>query len=214
MDVPPMSDALATVTVAFIGTVVAAVSWLGKSAISGLVWYYGRRARELELVVALSAEINTAIDALAEYAEKDSAAIIIEGLSRDPDYRIFIPLDRDYFIFERVKADISSLPEAAILPVVRFYDEIGGFDVLVSEFQAPRFEAFPADRRKIYVAYIPETADSVVTAGRDALATLDLERAALRARQRTAAIAIGGLMFLIVVGILAALGLATFIYVY
>jgi len=213
VNVPAVSDATATIAVAFLGTVVAAVSWLGKSAISALVWYYGRRARELELIGALSAEISTAIDALADYAGADSAAAIVRGLD-DPDYKIFIPLDRDYFIFERVKADISSLPEGAILPVVRFYDEIGGFDVLVGEFQAPRFEAFPPDRRKIYVGYMPATAASVVSAGEFALSALTAERSRLKLRQRKAAVAIAVLAGLIVFGIMAATGLAVLVYVY
>ncbi len=214
MDLPPINDGLATVTVAFIGAMVAALSWLGKSAVSGLVWYHGRRVREVELVAALVAKISTAVEALADYTGEDSARHIVEGLAGDPAYRIFIPLDRDYFVFDRVKADISLLPEAVILPVVRFYDEIGAFDVLVAEFQGARFEAFPVSRRQAYVTYMPATARSAAAAGRAALADLDTERRRLDERLALTRALIVGLVLFIALAVVAALVLAALIYLY
>ena len=168
----------------------AALSWLGNSAVAALLWYYNRRTKEIELVVALGAEINTAVENLSDYARPESASKIVEGLQEDPDYKIFVPLDRDYFIFDRVKADISLLPEAVILPVVRFYDEVGGFDVLVTEFQAARFETLPAERRKVYVELMPPAAASVVAAGNSAIAMLGTERDNIRKRRIWAGAAI------------------------
>jgi hypothetical protein len=214
MDIPPISDGLATVTVAFMAAMAAALSWLGKSAVSALIWYYNRRTKEIELVVALGAEISTAVETLAGYTDTESAAKIVEGLQTDPGYKIFIPLDRDYFIFDRVKADISLLPEAVILPVVRFYDEIGGFDVLVAEFQAARFESFPPERRKVYVEYMPAAATSVVAAGRAAISALRGERRDVQRRRTRAAVATAVLVAFIALAIGGALILAGAIYAY
>jgi hypothetical protein len=214
MDMPPISDGLATVTVAFMAALAAALSWLGNSAVAALLWYYNRRTKEIELVVALGAEINTAVETLSDYARPESASKIVEGLQEDPDYKIFVPLDRDYFIFDRVKADISLLPEAVILPVVRFYDEVGGFDVLVTEFQAARFETLPAERRKVYVELMPPAAASVVAAGNSAIAMLGTERDNIRKRRIWAGAAIAALVLLIALAIGGALVLAALIYVY
>jgi hypothetical protein len=214
VDMPPISDGLATVTVAFMAAMAAALSWLGNSAVAALLWYYNRRTKEIELVVALGAEINTSVETLTDYAKPESTRKIVEGLQADPGYKIFIPLDREYFIFERVKADISLLPEDVILPVVRFYDEIGGFDILVTEFQAERFEAFPVERRARYVQLMQPAAASVVAAGEAAIALLEAERDNIHKRRIQASAAIAALVLLIALAIVGALVLAAVIYVY
>jgi hypothetical protein len=214
VDMPPISDGLATVTVAFMAALAAAMSWLGNSAVAALLWYYNRRTKEIELVVALGAEINTSVEALTDYAKPESARKIVEGLQADPGYKIFVPLDREYFIFERVKADISLLPEEVILPVVRFYDEIGGFDILVAEFQAERFEGFPVERRQRYVQLMQPAAESVVLAGEAAIGLLGAERDNIHKRRIWASAAIAALVLVIALTIVGALVLAAAIYVY
>ncbi len=61
-----LTDGTATVTVAFVGAVVAALSWLGKSAISAVVWYHGRRTREMEMIVADGRKANGVLSAELE----------------------------------------------------------------------------------------------------------------------------------------------------
>ena len=85
-------------------------------------------------------------------------------MAASPDYRFFAPLDRDYFIFDLVKPDISLLPEASIREVVRFYDEMGAFDALLASFQDSRFESFPAERRMTYIGSMTRAAADVVAA--------------------------------------------------
>ncbi len=132
------TNGTATVTVAFVGAVVAALSWLGKSAISAVVWYHGRRTREMEMIVALVAEIETAVGSLELYSTRKTADDIA-GRTTD--------LHRTGIHLRPVSRHRSA--GRTILEVVRFYDGIGAFDTLVASFQEPRFESFPADRRML-----------------------------------------------------------------
>lgn len=161
-----ISEAQSIILAAVFAALVAAVSWLGKSAVAGLVWFYGRQTREIEMTVALRAEIETCTKSLGAFAKEETAASIKTQMTTSPDYRIFAPLDRDYFIFERVKPDISLLPEMSIREVVKFYDGMGAFDTLLASFQESRFESFPVARRMAYV-------DSMVKAAADVLADGD-----------------------------------------
>lgn len=206
------TNGTATVTVAFVGAVVAALSWLGKSAISAVVWYHGRRTREMEMIVALVAEIETAVGSLEIYAARKTADDINAEIAARPDYKIFIPLDREYFVFDRVKVDLTLLPERTILEVVRFYDGIGAFDTLVASFQEPRFESFPTDRRMAYVGYMVDAAASIVADGRKAKGILGAELERVRHRRRLAGIALIVLLSVALAGIVAAVWAATSVF--
>lgn len=207
-----LTDGTATVMVAFLGAVVAVLSWLGKSALSAIVWYLGRRTREMEMIVALAAEIETAVGSLEVYSTRKTADDINAQIAARPDYRIFIPLDREYFIFDRVKADITLLPERTILEVVRFYDGIGAFDTLVASFQEARFESFPADRRMAYVGYMVEAADAIMRDGRKAKDALGAELSRVRMRRRMAGAALAVMLLIALAGIVAAVSAAITVF--
>ena len=106
-----ISEAQSIVLAAMFAALVGAASWLGKSAVDGLVWFYRRMTREIEMTVALRAEIETGVKSLEVFAKEETAASIKAQMAASPDYRFFVPLDHDYFIFDLVKPDISLLPE-------------------------------------------------------------------------------------------------------
>lgn len=155
---------------------VGALSWLGKSVVAALLWSYGRRTREIEMLIALGAEIETAVASLADYATPQVAERFREEIARDPAYRIFAPLDRSYFIFDTIQPNISQLPEAPIRHVVRFYDGIGGFDTLLAAFQEERFERLGADRRIAYFEHMVAAATSIRNDGHEAMNALAASR--------------------------------------
>lgn len=160
-----ISEAQSIVLAAMFAALVGAASWLGKSAVDGLVWFYRRMTREIEMTVALRAEIETGVKSLEVFAKEETTASIKAQMAASPDYRFFAPLDRDYFIFDLVKPDISLLPEASIREVVRFYDGMGAFDALLASFQDSRFESFPAERRMTYIGSMTRAAADVVADG-------------------------------------------------
>lgn len=164
---------------ALLTVLVGGVSWLAKTIVSAVLWYHAKLTREIEMVVALRAEIETADGSLGPYATDEASQHFRAGLAKSPDFKIFAPLDRDYFIFDTIKPNISQLPEGPIREVVKFYDGIGGFDGLLASFQEPRFESFPPDRRATYVDHMVAAAKGIRSDAKAAMSALTSARHAL-----------------------------------
>lgn len=214
MALPAIGDGAGTVIAAVVAANVAVLGWLGQAVVAGLVWDYRRRTRELELVIALRAEIEACLPLLDLYADSRTVGAIEKELLDRPNYRIFIPLDREYFVFERVKDDLSLLPEATISPIVKFYDAIGSFDTLIASFQEGRFEAFPVDRKTSYVRHMRTVSMDIAGDARVALAAIDHEKPRIGKRLKwiavvavTSIVWIGATMTAAVIGGLRYLGL-------
>ncbi|MFI0843819.1 hypothetical protein [Mesorhizobium sp. IMUNJ 23232] len=168
---------------AVFAALVGALSWLAKSAVAGMVWFYNRLTREIEMTVALRAEIETCVKSLETFAKEETASSIKAQMAASQDYRIFVPLDRDYFIFDLIKPDISLLPEASIREVVKFYDGMGAFDTLLASFQDVRFESFPVERRMGYIDSMIGAAANVLSDGAAATEVLANARRRLLAKR-------------------------------
>ena len=178
-----ITDAQSVVLATTLATIVGALSWLGKTIVSAVLWFYGRLSREAEMLVAIKAEIETGISSLAVYADPDVRARLRAELEGRPNYKIFAPLYRDYFIFDNVKPDITKLPEATIKTIVKFYDGIGGFDALLASMQEQRFESFPAKQRLTSIDFMSAAAAAIVTDGDQAVQEIDAERKRLKVKR-------------------------------
>jgi hypothetical protein len=204
MAVATIGDGTGTVLAAIVAANVAVLGWLGKTIVAGLVWDIGRRTRELELIVALRSEIEACIPMLELYASRSTADDINREIAARPNYRIFIPVDREYFVFDTVRSDLSRLPETTINPIVKFYDAIGSLDTLLAAFQESRFESFPAYRKIAYVNYMSSVAGSIASDARTAMSAIDEAKPLIRRWFRILAGLIAAIVAVVVSTILAA----------
>jgi hypothetical protein len=172
------SDPKALVVSAFLAILVGAAGWVGKLAVEGFLWSYRRRSREIEIMAALLAEIGSNVDAYKVFARPETARRLAEQVRSIPNYKIYIPLYKDLFVFDQVRSEITVLPEGVIDAIVGFYSEGGALDALSLSVQESRFEAFPADRRAHYVEYLRQQAAIVV--GKAESAMTELRRQSLR----------------------------------
>jgi hypothetical protein len=173
------SDPKALVVSALLAVVVGAIGWAAKLAVEGFLWSYRRRSREIEIAKALLAEVGSNTAAYQVFADRETARKLSAEILAEPDYKIYIPLYKDLFVFDQIKSEITILPESVIGGIVGFYSESGALDALCVSMQEERFESLPATRRARYVEHLRAQAEIVVSKASEAMQELQLQTAAM-----------------------------------
>ena len=166
-------------------------AWIGPviiaSAIAAMVtvlgWVVaGRRDRQAEdrrrvekqddICTALLAEIVHYVDGL-EYFDLDALwEAIVAEMEEDVTYLPFIPSERNDVIFHAIVANIHILPEAVIMPVARYYNQLFAVDAIIADLRSNDMKSEAQDKRiSIYTDYISLKKQSVAD-GLSAIAAL------------------------------------------
>lgn len=158
-----------------VAAVVGSASWLGKSAVSGFLWYFNRRSREIERMVALHAEITANLVFQKNLADPRTVENMRKAIEADAHHRFFIPLYKEDVVFDRLKIDITDLPEEPIDEVIDYYNRSNGLDVVMERMESERYETLSAARRIRIIESLSDLAVDTVASGNAALAVLELQ---------------------------------------
>ncbi len=161
------------VVAALIATTVAAIGWLGKSLIGGMLYYLSVWGAELERLIALRAEVSGNVKAQKAYADDQLVARLRHRYEKEPDYRHFIPLVRENAAFDQIRKDITRLPEQPLQAVIDYYKASAQFDTLLAAFESERYEALGTDRKVEIFAQAVAAAKIVVSEGNVTLNALN-----------------------------------------
>lgn len=172
---PAIESGVAPILVGSIAALVGAASWLGRSAVAGFLWYFGKRSREIERMIALQAEIKTNLPFQASIANDEFVRNVHHRLDKDQSYRFFVPVYREDIVFDTIKKDITDLPAGPIDDVVDYYNQSNGLDVILTRLEEPRFESFDVERRKSIVTALSNAAEGVIKSGNKAISTLEAQ---------------------------------------
>lgn len=82
-----------------------------------------------------------------------------------------VPKEND--VFDHMKSEIGDLPDAAIGPVIRYYQADEYVVEMIRAFNAETFEAKPLDRRILVIDGYFELGDAALEAAFEALRVLD-----------------------------------------
>jgi len=170
---PVIQPGTATVITGSLAAAIAAFSWLGRSIVEGLLWYYGKRSREIERMIALRGEIKANLIYQNELQDPVRTETLIERLKSSTDYKFFVPIYREDIVFDVVKADITTLPPGPINEIVDYYNKSNGLDVIMSRLEERRFEKLETSRKVGVLIAIRDTAKDVCSAGELAIAKLE-----------------------------------------
>jgi hypothetical protein len=152
---------------------VASFSWLGRSIVAGLLWYHGKRSREIERMTALRGEIKANLIYQEKLSDHSRTDALIARVEFTPDFKFFVPIYRDDVVFDVVKIDITTLPPDPINEVVDYYNKSNGLDVIMARLEEPRFDGLEISRKVNVLRAVRDTAEDVFLAGRLAIAKLD-----------------------------------------
>ena len=142
---------------ALVGAGVASVGWLMAGLRERGRERRHRRIRQEDLQVALRAEIQHYVDILGNPAFDLNEAwrAMVEVMEEDPDYVPLIPTERNDTVFQAMIADIHVLPEPAIQPVVRYYNQVFAVEAMIADLRADTFrDSTQGQRIKMYTDYI------------------------------------------------------------
>lgn len=178
-------------------------AWIGPviiaSAIAAMVtvlgWVVaGRRDRQAEdrqrvekqddICTALLAEIVHYVDGL-EYFDLDALwETVVAEMEEDVTYLPFIPSERNDVIFHAIVANIHILPEAVIMPVARYYNQLFAVDAIIADLRSNDMKSEAQDKRiSIYTDYISLKKQSVA----DGLSAISALQAHLSAQSPSVA---------------------------
>lgn len=169
---PELSPGTGVVVAGAIAAAVGSLSWLGKSAVSGFLWYYGKRSKEIERMIALHAEISANLSFQRRIGAPAALDSMREALRANPRHKFFIPLYREDIVFDRLKTDITDLPADPIDEIIDYYNLSNGLDIVLERMETKRFEIFAAERRIKIVEAVSQMAIDTVTSGEAALRAL------------------------------------------
>ena len=148
--------------------------WIGPviiaAAIAGLVnvlgWFVSswrdrtaedrrRQEKQNDICTALLAEIAHYRDGL-EYFDLDSLWEGVVGeMEADETYLPFIPSERNDTIFRAIVSNIHILPEAVIMSVARYYNQIFAVEAIIEDMRSADMKSEGQEKRiSIYTDYI------------------------------------------------------------
>ncbi|SLN27972.1 hypothetical protein ROJ8625_01167 [Roseivivax jejudonensis] len=167
---------------ALVGAAVASVGWFVAGLRERGRERRHRRVRQEDLQVALRAEIQHYVDILGNPAFDLNEAWreMVEVMERDPDYVPLIPTERNDTVFQAMIAEVHLLPEHAIQPVVRYYNQVFAIEAMIADLRADAFGRVSQSQRiKMYTDYISLKLEALEM-GRTALSALDHSLARMR----------------------------------
>ncbi|SFE01092.1 hypothetical protein [Roseivivax sediminis] len=160
---------------ALVGAGVASVGWLMAGLRERGREKRRRRARQEDLQVALRAEIQHYVDILGNprFDLNEAWRAMVETMESDPDYVPLIPTERNDTIFQASIDSIHLLPEAAIQPIVRYYNQVFAIEAIIADLRDTGFrDSTQPQRIKMYTDYISLKLEALEM-GRSALEALD-----------------------------------------
>lgn len=169
---------------ALVGAGVVAVGWLVSGLRERTRERRHRRTRQVDLQVALRAEIQHYVDILGNPAFdlNEAWGTMVEVMERDAGYVPLIPTERNDTVFQALIAEIHVLPETAIQPVVRYYNQVFAIEAMIADLRGQGFrDSTQPQRIKMYTDYISLKLEALEM-GRLALEALDESLRAQRSR--------------------------------
>ena len=170
-------------TAPLLAACVAVAAWLGKSYVSGVLYYFSRYSDQIEILSALKSEILIIVEHVEKSAVEGGAEALEKIYKTAPEYKLFIPLFRETMVFDALRQNVTAITEKSLKKVIAFYNLSGGLDVVQTAMTGERFESFePARRVNIYGSFL-ETAKAATDAGHEAISVIDSEAAIVRMRR-------------------------------
>lgn len=180
-----------------IAVVLGGLGWMAKSLISWAAWMYGVKLREMELLVALHAEIKTnkqSEELLTNEAHVERMISEIESHARaGTPLKFFAPSSYGNLVFDEIKSDVSKLPKGCIERITEYYNLSLQFSILHRSLQSEEFAGLSPGRQERVVRQIPDRARGVVEAADKAIDQIDRERGIFGAKTVFLCVVIGSL---------------------
>ena len=141
-----------------------------------------RQEKQGDICTALLAEIVHYVDGL-EYFDLDELwEGVVAEMEQDATYLPFIPSERNDVIFHAIVANIHILPEAVIMPVARYYNQLFAVEAIIADLRSSDMKSEPQEKRiSIYTDYISLKKQSVAD-GLSAIAALQAHLSVAGAR--------------------------------
>lgn len=145
-----------------VAAIVGIAGWLVKSYVSGLIYFYKRFSDEVEMMIGLRAEIRVNMDAEKRLCASQLLDTLKSEYAADPRYKQFLPLFKENVIYDAFKKNVTSITEAPLEHVIRYYNLSGGLDVALASLTSERYEKFKPERKiEIYQSVQNEARDTV-----------------------------------------------------
>jgi hypothetical protein len=124
-----------------------------------------RAADQIDLMLALRAEVWVFLNDLQRNVRNDPEARLAAELDATPDAAPFFPQPGPAIVFEANAAQIARLPHGTVDEVVQFYSVLAGVRQFAAELREPVFLSRPAvNRRLAYGQFLKNLVDLTVLA--------------------------------------------------
>ncbi len=144
-----------------------------------------RRAEQRgDISTALLAEIVHYRDALTFFDLDKGWSDVVTQMEADESYLPFVPSERNDTIFRAILGEIHILPEAVILPVTRYYNQVFAIEAIIADLRAEAVRREPQGKRiAIFTDYISLKKEALVAA-EAAIGALEQQLSVTRAGAR------------------------------